>query len=77
VIALRAGIAALTHGGRLWNLTCLPAIMEDLPLRLESRSFERTAFPQVSHNRLGLRFAPPTATWKTSNVFHSYTQPRR
>jgi len=44
--------------------------MEDLALRLESRP--PAAFPQVSHSRLGRRFAAPTGTWKTLRVFHSY-----
>lgn len=44
--------------------------MEDLTLRLESRL--EAAFPQVSHSRLGRRFATTTATWKTLRVYHSY-----
>ena len=53
MIALRAGgVAALARGGRLWNLPWLPAMMEDLTLRLESRPFGRAAFPQVFHNAL-------------------------
>ena len=36
--ALRAeGIAALARGGRLWNLPWMPAMMEDLTLRLGNR----------------------------------------
>lgn len=37
-------------GGRLWTLPWLPALMEDLPLRLEGRP--PAALPQVSHSAL-------------------------
>ena len=55
--------------GILWNLTCLTEAMEKL--------WTGGTRPQFSHNLLGKPLredAPrlPTATWKTSNVFHSY-----
>jgi len=59
MIALRAvGIAVLSHGGRLWNLPGLPAMMEDLTLRLESR------LKPSSHRS-------PTTPWTSLHDAHS------
>ena len=55
--------------GILWNLTCLTEAME--------KPWTGGTRPQFSHNFLGKPLREDaqrlsTATWKTSNVFHSY-----
>lgn len=52
-------------GKRLWKLPWLPAMMEDLPLRLESRP--AAAFPQVSHNALDVASRRPQPLGKRSS----------
>ncbi len=50
-------IAALSRGGRLWKLPRLPALLEDLTLRLESRP--SAAFPHFSHSALDVAARRP------------------